>query len=189
MVPNRPDHRQEIGPGLHQGRAVFCRNPANGDRWDFKHLPPPGQDFRRGTMDGFLAFSREEGTKGNIIRPRFAGFHGKMARSMAGNAQNATIQYTPRCGVVAITLAKMRAITAKFCGKRRVVVQKKRHIPCCRNGHEDFNGTRDFILSRVFQAQLQAGNIARIKRRGERHPKRLGIKPLRGNEIEPAWGV
>ena len=189
MIPHRPDHCQEIGPGLHQGRAVFRRDPANGNRWDFKHLPPPSQDFRRSTMDGFLAFSWKERTKGNVIRARFAGFHGKMARCMAGDAQNAAIQYTPRCGVVAITLAKMRAITAKFGGKRRVIVQKKRHIPCRRNGHEDFHGTRDFILGRVFQAQLQAGNIARIQRRGERHPKRLGIKPLWGNEIEPAWGV
>ena len=123
MVPNRPDHCQEIGPSLHQGRAVFRRDPANGNRWDFKHLPPPGQDFRRGTMDGFLAFSREEGTKGNIIRPRFAASMARwrdawqvMPRMRPSNTRRAAVWSPspwPRCAPSQPSLSASVALSFK----------------------------------------------------------------------------
>ena len=163
MVPNSPDHRQEISPSLHQRRAIVSRDAANGDRGDFEHLMPPGQDFRRGAVGGFLAFGREKGTKGDVIRAQFAGFHGQMAGCMAGDAKNAPFQQAPGIGMVAITLTKMRAITAKLGRKRRVIIQQKRHITGRRDGHEDIRGSGDVIFRGVLEAQLQAGDIARIQ--------------------------
>jgi hypothetical protein len=75
-----------------------------------------------------------------------------MAGRMAGNAQNLPLKQAPGCGMVSITLAKMCAITAKFGGKRRIVIEKEGNIPVPRDRHKAFGSTRNFVFGCIFEA-------------------------------------
>jgi hypothetical protein len=108
---------------------------------------------------------------------------------VTGDAKDAPFEQPAPFGVVAIPLAKMRAIAAELCRKRCIIIQQKRHTPRCRDGHESIRGTRNFVFCRILQAQLQAGDIAGIKRSSQGIAKTKGIKPLRRDEIEPAGSV
>jgi hypothetical protein len=87
--------------------------------------------------------------------------------------------------VVAISLPEMGAIAAKLNGERSIVIQQKCNIPRSGYGHKGFRGTRNVIIACVLKAQLQASDIAGIKRSRKRIAKDQRVKPLGGNEIEP----
>ena len=189
MVPDRTDHGQKIRACLHQWRTIGRRDAANGNGWDLEDLVPPSQNFWRGLVSCFLGLRREKGAESHIISAKVPRFHRKMARGMAGNAQDTPFEQPPCLRMVAIALAEMRAITAKLYRKCRIVIQNKGNITSRRDGHEYFRGTSDVILSRALETQLQAGDIACIKRSSQGIAKTNGIKPLRRDEIEPAGSV
>ena len=189
MVPDRTDHGQKIRACLHQGRTIGRRDAANGNGWDLEDLVPPSQNFWRGAVNCFLGLRREKGAESHIISAKVPRFHRKMARGMAGNAQDTPFEQPPRLRMVAIALAEMRAITAKLHRKCRIVIQEKRNIPGRSNGHQDFRCTRDGVFGGVLKAQLQASDIAGIECGGQGIPKGERIKPLRRDEIESAGSI
>jgi len=91
--------------------------------------------------------------------------------------------------VIAIRLTEMRAITSKLCCKRSIVIQQERDISRGGDGHKDVCGARDLVFAGVLEAQLQAGDIAGIERRGQGIAKAQRIEPLRGDEVKPAGGI
>jgi hypothetical protein len=88
--------------------------------------------------------------------------------------------------MVPIALAEMRAITAKLDRKSCIVIQNKGNIPSRHNGHECFRRACDVIFSRALETQLQARDITSIQGCGQWITKGQRVKPLRGDEIEPA---
>lgn len=104
---------------------------------------------------------------------------------MASDAENAPGEQPPCLGVVAISLPEMGAIAAKLDGKSSIVIQQKRYIPRSGDGHQGFRGARDVIIACVLETQLQASDIAGIKRCRKRIAKDQRVKPLGCNEIEP----
>jgi hypothetical protein len=110
-----------------------------------------------------------------------------MARGVAGDAQDLAIQQHPRPGMVAITLAQMRPIAAQPRGGLRVIIEDKGHIARLGDGHELLHCAGHHIGRRILQPQLQAGDIAGIKRLGQ------GLGKARrqargGDEVEAAIG-
>lgn len=177
MIPNSPNHGEEISTCMHQGCTVCCRNTANGDRGDFEQLLPPGKEFRCRVVRGVLAFGRKKGSEGHIIGAQLPRFHREMSGGVAGDAKDTPLQKLARFGVITIGLPQMGAITAQLDGQRSIVIQQKRDIPCRRHGHQHLRRAGNLIRPRVFQAQLKAGHISGIQGSCQKVTKGPRVEP------------
>jgi len=54
----------------------------------------------------------------------------------------------------------MGAVRTKFGRQIRPVIDQEGHIMGVGNGHQQFGGVTDFVVRRLFQTQLQTGNVA-----------------------------
>jgi hypothetical protein len=65
---------------------------------------------------------------------------------LASYAKNTAREQPARFGVIAIGLAEMRAVAAKFNREQSIVIQQKRDVARSSNGHQDFGGARNVIF-------------------------------------------
>ena len=130
---------------------------------------------------------REERTESDVVRARLGGFHGQMARSVTGNADDAIRpQHSARLGGGSVLLADMHAVAAEHARQVRTVVENEGDIRALRHGHQDFHGARHLSVRHVLQPQLQRGDVARTQRALQHLRKPARLKLRRRDQIKAA---
>ena len=151
---------------------------------------PPGQNISVRRGGGLFGRGWKERPEGDVIGAPFACFEGKIAVGLARNADDGLLAHDPPCFVIrGVFLADMDAVAAGLCGEIGTVVQDKGDIAILRDGAQDVTGTPDVVVRHVFQAKLDAGDLAAIQ--CGRHYFRKGFRPprverRRGDQVELA---
>ena len=190
MVPDTAADGEEICPGLDNRFAIIDRDPANGDARDGHKFLPPGQDIgvcRRGDLFGG---GRKERAKGHVIGAPFAGIEGKVAVGLAGDADDGLVtDKPPRVVIRCVILADMNTVATEFGGEIGTVIHDKGDVAVLRDGPQYIAGPPDVVVRHVFQAKLNAGDVAAIQSRRHdfrecfRSPR---VERRRGDQVELA---
>lgn len=163
-VPNAAQHGKKIRPRRHKGGAVFRRDAADGDAGYVRCLAPPFKNFRSRAMGRLFCQRWVKGTKGDVIGTGLGGFDRQVARIVAGHAKDGVrAEQAAGFGARGIVLADMHAIGADVLGKAWVIVDKQGHVAGVADGEKRFRRFADGGVGHVFQAQLNASDIAGVQ--------------------------
>ena len=111
MGPDGVGDGQEIGPRAHQRLGIVEIDAADRHARRQRCLLPDFEDFGVGPMLRRFGFRRVKRAEGDIVRARFRGFVGEIARVVAGDADNSVgPEQTSRLCVARVALADMDAV-------------------------------------------------------------------------------
>ena len=113
-------------------------------------------------MTSLLGGGREKGAKGDIISPRLAGQQGQMPTIMTGDTNAGALpEQRSRLLHRYVGLTDMSPISASLLGQVWTVIDQQGRAKFMTQGPQFFCRRQDCLLIRVFQPQLQDGNLSR----------------------------
>ena len=186
MIPDGRRDGQEIGARRDQGGAVFGRDAADRNAGHDHHLVPPDEDLRVRQRRLGQGGRGEEDAEGDIVRALLGGRHGGVARAAAGHADNRLAAQGVARVADRARVRQMDPVEARGARGRRVLVDHQRHAARVADRAQNLGGGDPRRARRLGQTKLDAGDIARIQRGGERLGEGGRLDARRRDEVEPA---
>src|SRR6266446_3976654 len=186
MRPYRADDSEKIGAGRDERPAILLGDAADRDARHHRRLRPVAQQFGVSAVLGRLGGAREEGAEGDVIGAGLGGDQRAMPAVAAGHPDDAVgPEEAARLGVGHILFADMDAVAIELGGEVGPVVHDEGDATLLRDRLQNAGGAADRAILDLFQAQLQARNIAAGERLFQFLGKNVGIERGRRDQIKP----
>lgn len=192
-APHRRAYSQEIGPRLHQRRAVLRSDAADGDARYLHQIVPPGEQFGLRPVLALFGAAGKEGAERHVVGPSLPRFHRQVAAGVAGDTNlRLSAERVARLAHRTVLLAEMDAIRAQPLGKRDAVIDDKRDVPGAADLQQWRRQPRRFVLVDAFHPKLEGRHRPAVERplqalgKAARHVERRNqVKLAIGSRTDP----
>jgi uncharacterized protein YecE (DUF72 family) len=155
-LPNRAADRDEIRARLNQRCAIAGRDAPDRNAGDLEQTLPPGEELGLGAVVARLRHAWEKRPEGDVVRPRLAGFHRKVAAGVTGYADlRLATEDLARLAHIAVALAEVDAVRTDPTRQGDAVIYDKGAIMGGAQVLERAGEPRGCMLVQALHAELE----------------------------------